>query len=154
LYNHVTPLSTLRKGSDYSMFRGGLSGEEKIRPEWEDKQNRAGGCWKMNFDGRIPPQHIDDIFKELLMMCIGENFEENGEFVNGIVAAARSRQYRLAIWTRDEDREHNAAIGERIMKALPPNLKIQLEFVTHAETERVSKAKGADPRPMMTLYKS
>jgi hypothetical protein len=65
LYHHTTPLSALKRGSDYSLFRGGLEDMAKIRPEWEDDQNRLGGCWKVAFDGRIGTK-IDDIFRELV----------------------------------------------------------------------------------------
>ncbi|XP_055330164.1 eukaryotic translation initiation factor 4E-3-like isoform X2 [Paramacrobiotus metropolitanus] len=154
LYHHITALSQLKKGSDYSMFRGGLGDMDKIRPEWEDPHNAPGGCWKMSFDTQKIGNRIDDVFRELLMMCVGENFGEYGEYVNGVVASARAKQFRLALWTRDDDKEHIDFIGQKLLAALPPNYKIHLEFVTHAETERVKTARGVDPRPKATLYKN
>ncbi|OQV24743.1 putative Eukaryotic translation initiation factor 4E [Hypsibius exemplaris] len=153
LYHHTTLLSQLKKGSDYSLFRGGLDDMEKIRPEWEDKQNRPGGQWKIALDNRAVGNKIDDIFRELLMICVGENFGDFGEYVNGVVASARGKQYRLGIWTKDDVRDHCQVIGEKILEILPSGLNIQMEFITHSETERASKGRGIDPRPMMSLSK-
>ena len=66
LYHHITPLSQLRKGSDYSLFRGGKADMDKIKPAWEDKLNRLGGSWKIVFDARLATPHVDEIFRELV----------------------------------------------------------------------------------------
>lgn len=63
------------------------------------------------------------------MMCIGESFGDYGEYVNGVVASARGKQYRLQIWTKDEVKEHNEVIGNKILNQLPPNYRINMEFV-------------------------
>lgn len=155
LYHHITPLSQLRKGSDYSLFRGGKADMDKIKPAWEDKLNRLGGSWKIVFDARLATPHVDEIFRELLMICVGEHFGDNGEFVNGVVASSRAKQFRFGIWTKDEDDSHCTAIGERIKEALPANMKIQMEFVSHQEQERVSQAAhGVGARPKFTQYKN
>ncbi|GAU90988.1 hypothetical protein RvY_03327 [Ramazzottius varieornatus] len=155
LYHHITPLSQLRKGSDYSLFRGGKADMDRIKPAWEDKQNRLGGAWKIAFEVRQVGPRVDDIFRELLMICVGEHFGETGEYVNGVVASARAKQFRFGIWTKDEDESHCVAIGERIKEALPANMKIQMEFVSHQEQERVSQAaRGVEARPKFTLFKN
>ena len=66
LYHHTTPLSQLKKGSDYSLFRGGLEDMKGIRPEWEDAQNREGGQWKLALESSKVGKQIDDIFRELV----------------------------------------------------------------------------------------
>lgn len=65
LYHNIMPVSKLRTGSNYCLFRGGLSDMRAIRPEWEDKENRAGGCWKTQFSMQIGPV-MDDVFREIV----------------------------------------------------------------------------------------
>jgi Eukaryotic initiation factor 4E len=63
------------------------------------------------------------------MMCVGEIFGDYGEFVNGLVASARGKQFRLGIWTKNDDREHCEIIGKKVLDILPSNMNVNMEFV-------------------------
>ena len=64
-----------------------------------------------------------------LMMCVGENFGDAGENVNGIVASTRGREFRLGIWTRTADRDHCEEIGQKVLDILPVGQKILMEYI-------------------------
>lgn len=54
LHNHIVGPSLLKDLNDYSLFKG------SIRPMWEDKANKHGGRWILNF-GRHLQQHRNDL---------------------------------------------------------------------------------------------
>lgn len=53
LYNHISPASELRQGSDFSLFKKG------IRPMWEDEANKRGGRWLINIDRKQRSSDLD-----------------------------------------------------------------------------------------------
>lgn len=85
LYNHIQAASGLTWGSDYYLFKEG------IKPMWEDENNVKGGRWLVVVDKQKRAQLLDHYWLELLMAIIGEQFEDNGEYICGAVVNVRQK---------------------------------------------------------------
>jgi len=51
VYNHMPELLSLVPNTDFLMFKA------RIKPEWEDKENRGGGKWVLT----IPKEEISGV---------------------------------------------------------------------------------------------
>lgn len=60
LYNHISPASELRQGSDFSLFKKG------IRPMWEDEANKRGGRWLINIDRKQRSSDLDRFWLDVV----------------------------------------------------------------------------------------
>ncbi|VDM37808.1 unnamed protein product [Toxocara canis] len=124
LYNHIQPASGLTWGSDYYLFKEG------IKPMWEDENNVKGGRWLVVVDKQKRAQLLDHYWLELLMAIIGEQFEDNGEYICGAVVNVRQKGDKVSLWTRDSLKDEvNLRIGQ-ILKAkleIPDNEPIRYE---------------------------
>jgi len=106
LYNHIQLASGLSWGSDYYLFKEG------IRPMWEDPNNIEGGRWLIQVDKARRNELLDHYWLELLMAVVGEQFEECGENVCGVVVNIRQKGDKVSLWTRDATKEEmNRKIG-------------------------------------------
>lgn len=56
LNSHIVVPSELGEGNDYSLFKG------NIRPMWEDKANKYGGRWILNFNRAQRRSDLDDMW--------------------------------------------------------------------------------------------
>uniref|UniRef100_A0A0M3HSG2 eIF-4F 25 kDa subunit n=1 Tax=Ascaris lumbricoides TaxID=6252 RepID=A0A0M3HSG2_ASCLU len=111
LYNHIQAASGLTWGSDYYLFKEG------IKPMWEDENNVKGGRWLVVVDKQKRAQLLDHYWLELLMAIIGEQFEDNGEYICGAVVNVRQKGDKVSLWTRDSLKDDvNLRIGQ-ILKA-------------------------------------
>uniref|UniRef100_A0A914D255 eIF-4F 25 kDa subunit n=1 Tax=Acrobeloides nanus TaxID=290746 RepID=A0A914D255_9BILA len=111
LYNHIQPASGLTWGSDYYLFKEG------IKPMWEDENNVKGGRWLVVVDKQKRNVKLDQYWLELMMAIIGEQYEEYGDFICGAVVNVRQKGDKVALWTRDANRDDvNLRIGQ-IVKA-------------------------------------
>ena len=71
-----------------------------IRPTWEDKLNKIGGNFCLEMKGLTGSQ-MDDIWKKLLLLCFGENWEF-AKYVNGLRFVDRLKKFntfKFEIWT-------------------------------------------------------
>lgn len=78
-----------------SLFKSG------IRPEWEDKANRAGGEWFIR--KALPLPYLDDVWKKLVLGMIGETLDSGNEITGARVVDKSARgksMYRLELWFR------------------------------------------------------
>ena len=75
LYNHVVVVSKLPPGSDYSLFKEGIS------PDWEDPRNQAGGRWMIHLDKRKRSECLDTYWLEIMFYLIGEQADEHADQV-------------------------------------------------------------------------
>lgn len=65
LYNHISPASELRQGSDFSLFKKG------IRPMWEDEANKRGGRWLINIDRKQRSSDLDRFWLDVVSIIEG-----------------------------------------------------------------------------------
>ena len=66
VYNHIPSLHELPHGSYYHLMR------EERPPLWEDPHICNGGTWRM----KCKKQDTANVWKELLLAAIGEQFED------------------------------------------------------------------------------
>ena len=105
VYNYLIPASGLKTGCDYSLFKSG------IKPMWEDKNNRNGGRWLIALN-KNQRYDLDSFWMDVVLMLIGEAFDECSEELCGSVVNVRARGDKIAIWTANaKNRESNLKIG-------------------------------------------
>ena len=80
LYNHVVVASKLPPGSDYSLFKEGIS------PDWEDPRNQAGGRWMIHLDKRKREEYLDTFWLEIMFYLIGEQADQHANQVKAITS--------------------------------------------------------------------
>ncbi|XP_061436214.1 eukaryotic translation initiation factor 4E-1A-like isoform X1 [Lethenteron reissneri] len=97
LYNHIQPASCLIAGSDYAMFKEGVT------PMWEDPANLAGGRWLISLTKQQRYLDLDALWLETLLMLVGEALTPYGEQVCGAVVSVRRKGDRIALWTSNAD---------------------------------------------------
>uniref|UniRef100_UPI00358E2029 eukaryotic translation initiation factor 4E-1A-like isoform X2 n=1 Tax=Myxine glutinosa TaxID=7769 RepID=UPI00358E2029 len=129
LYNHIQPASRLLSGSDYSVFKDGIS------PMWEDEKNRMGGRWLVMLSRQQRHLLLDTFWLETLLCLIGEAFEEGSGDICGSVLSVRSKGDRVALWTSDADRKHAVLTVGRIYKErLGLHPESVMAYQPHADT--------------------
>ncbi|KAK8725275.1 hypothetical protein OTU49_010791 [Cherax quadricarinatus] len=93
LYNHIEPPSRLKPGRDYSLFKEG------IKPMWEDERNCKGGRWLVTINKQQRSTELEILWLEILMLMIGENFEDHNEEICGAVVNIRNKGDKIGVWT-------------------------------------------------------
>jgi len=125
LFNNLVAPSRLLKGSNYHMFKEGIT------PEWEDPRNKAGGKWIIQYGLKDPGQ--DEHWMYTLLSMIGEEFEDSDE-ICGVVFSPRQKQNKLALWTADvRKKEEILRIGVAWKEALGLSSKSQIDYQSHAD---------------------
>jgi translation initiation factor 4E len=89
VYKHLKPPSQLPLVTDYHLFKAG------VRPIWEDTENKRGGKWVL----RLKKGVADRYWEEVLMACVGGQFLEAHDVVNGVVISVRNGEDIISIWT-------------------------------------------------------
>lgn len=77
---------------------------KKIKPIWEDNENRKGGIYSIRFDSYSKPGRIDVGTEFMISICLlimNESFLLNNEEINGISYAAKSRSVFIKIWHKN-----------------------------------------------------
>lgn len=89
----------------------------KIKPIWEDNNNRSGGICSLKMDC-YDRNNRKDVGCEILMcLCIlimNESFMQDNQEINGISYAVKNRSIYIKIWTKD--------YGNDIVDKMPKNL--------------------------------
>ncbi|CAB3402679.1 unnamed protein product [Caenorhabditis bovis] len=118
LYDAIKPPSGLNTSCDYSVFR------HNIQPMWEVPENQHGGRWLINIEKGRPPEMIDQIWLEILMALIGEQFGDDMDSICGVVCNMRAKGSKISIWTKNaNDDEANMRIGIVLkQKLLSPDI--------------------------------
>ena len=94
---------------------------EKINPQWEDPQNRDGGC----FSFKVPQKNVYQVWKDLFCALCGEtlllskNHPEINSTVNGITISPKRGFHIIKIWLKSCQYQDPS-----IITAIP-NLSIQ-----------------------------
>ena len=106
---------------------------------WEDPQNKDGGRWVLNIDKRLRNQNLDIYwlntvrpqrldwtglasqlarnfnsywFLFQLLALIGDQFEDEGPYVNGAYINIRGKGDKLSLWTKSaKEAETQMKIG-------------------------------------------
>lgn len=130
LYNHIELPSRLQHGSDYNLFKSGIS------PMWEDDANRKGGrlviLFKKQSDSNAYIKDLrrieDKIWLETCLCMIGEAFGTDNDKICGLVYNSRGKLDRISIWTSDfEDKEGIAKIANVLKERTHVSEKIFYE---------------------------
>ena len=74
--------------------------KEDIFPNWEDPDNRNGGC--LSF--KIPSVKIIEEWNELLLECINQSIlSDNNDEINGISISPKKEFNIIKIWFKNSD---------------------------------------------------
>jgi len=126
LYNHVVVASRLPPGSDYSLFKEGIS------PDWEDPRNKAGGRWIINMDKRRRAENLDMSWLEIMFYLIGEQADQHAHQVNGAVVNVRAKGDKLGVWLADASQPDSVVrIGKMIKERLGTDPVQTIGFTAH-----------------------
>lgn len=129
VFNHLKAPSELKLGNDYYLFKKG------IVPMWEDPANRSGGKWLLCLEKKNSVvSKLDEYWLELLLLMIGENFEEHNEEVCGLTVNVRQRMDKISLWTAnacESKRDSIMAIGQIIKTQLQIPSTIRLLYQPH-----------------------
>jgi len=126
LYNHVVVASRLPPGSDYSLFKEGIS------PDWEDPRNKAGGRWIINMDKRRRAEYLDMSWLEIMFYLIGEQADQHAHQVNGAVVNVRAKGDKLGVWLADASQPDSVVrIGKMIKERLGTDPVQTIGFTAH-----------------------
>ena len=83
--------------------------KENIFPNWEDPDNRAGGC--ISF--KVPSRDIIEEWNDLLLRCISNNIlNENNNEINGISISPKKEFNIIKIWIRNNDFNYKEKYNE------------------------------------------
>jgi len=143
----ITPAHPIN--CDYSLFREG------VKPMWEDEFNKNGGRWTYSVEQRQSnsnaplPYIIEQVWLDVMLCLIGENFDPHGDKIAGGVCGIRPSHRahkspsdmgaKIHIWTKDaSDVEANIRIGE-ILKGVLHASDGQLTYSPHETGSGKSK---------------
>nr|ACG35957.1 eukaryotic translation initiation factor 4E-1 [Zea mays] len=127
LYNNIHHPSKLIGGADFHCFKN------KIEPKWEDPICANGGKWTISC-GR---GKSDTLWLHTLLAMIGEQFDY-GDEICGAVVSVRSKQERIAIWTKNAANEAaQISIGKQWKEFL--DYKDSIGFIVHDDAKKMDK---------------
>jgi len=126
LYNNVVVASRLPPGSDYSLFKEGIS------PDWEDPRNKAGGRWIINMGKGRRAEYLDTSWLEIMLYLVGEQADKHAYQVNGAVVNVRAKGDKLGVWVADASKPDSVVmIGKMIKKMLGSDPLQTIGFTAH-----------------------
>ncbi|CAH1448614.1 unnamed protein product [Lactuca virosa] len=127
LYNNLHKPSRLTAGADLHCFKN------RIEPKWEDPVCAPGGKWTMTF----PKSKSDTCWLYTLLAMIGEQFD-HGDEICGAVVNVRSRQEKIALWTKNAANEAaQMSIGRQWKEFLDYNDVIG--FIFHEDAKKLDR---------------
>lgn len=149
--NYLLNKSNLLNQGDFTFFKKG------IKPEWEDEQNKSGGCWLYQVNNQ-QFKKVNDLWLETLLALIGDNYCDRDlinqidssyfdkksitnkysdhicDFLSGTILMHRGKNDKLALWTKNyKDDLTTRLIGKiwkNVMK-LSENFTINFEVIIH-----------------------
>lgn len=138
LFNNVVQPSALIVGADLHLFKKG------IEPKWEDPKCEHGGKWTLPVrkGGKGPdskgPTQLDTFWLHTLLAMIGEQFDD-GEEVCGVVLQIRSKEDRIAIWTKTANNETaQVNLAKQWKEFLDTDDRIG--YITHSDAKELDRA--------------
>merc|ERR1712098_854115 len=149
IYNFIEPVSKIRSGCDYALFKKG------IKPDWADRSNTYGGRWIIELQ-KSELIDIDTCWLETPFILIGEHADPYNHIINGAVVNVRPKKFRIAIWLKESHRD--SLIKERAVKQIGQLVKERLElkgkihFSVHSEDNgQRSSSKSVNKNQFLSL---
>ncbi|KAI8474377.1 MAG: eukaryotic initiation factor [Monoraphidium minutum] len=138
LHANIKAPSGLAPASTVALFKEG------IEPRWEDPANAGGGCWTAVLPRATnAAELLDSWWLALLLACIGEQFEAEGDEVCGATVSIRHGKNRVELWTRSAGSEAlQVSIGKQlraVLKTVPETTR--MGFATFADKMQPGKAR-------------
>ncbi len=134
MYNNIPLPSKLIVPADFYLFKN------DIIPMWEDTKNKDGGKLTIILKKNTYSDFLNSIWLNTILACIGNNFyeyENNTEFICGIVLNIRKHQDRINIWTSTSD--ENIINNIIYIWKQYIDIKINISFVKHNEQTDAKK---------------
>jgi len=113
LYSHLKRPHELYTNSNLHLFRG------TTRPMWENFPN--GGHWVLRL--RKGCLLLSRMWEELLIACIGENFDEPD--VLGVVITIRPKEDALYVWNANQQLKYTICEKLKSILHLPPSCPME-----------------------------
>ena len=83
--------------------------KENIFPNWEDPDNREGGC--LSF--KVTSSNVLSEWNELLLKCITNNlFTENNQEINGISISPKKEFNIIKLWLKNDSFDYKKVFSE------------------------------------------
>lgn len=117
--NHLPTPSKLKPRYGYHLMRG------EARPFWEDKIHDNGGMWKL----RCKKKDTDNIWQEILLACIGEQFSSHtnkGDKIIGLSVNIRKNDDLVQVWNIQSQGAADSNVLKKVSHLLP-----EVEFETN-----------------------
>jgi len=126
-YNHMVKPSKMENNANYHLFK------QSIKPMWEDKANMHGGKWIITLKDK---EKLDSCWENLCLALVGETLDVSDE-ITGAVVSRRKAGDRIAIWTKNRDKEDAImTIGKRIRSLVGVPQNIPLGYQNHEDSIR------------------
>ncbi|KAJ1660533.1 hypothetical protein IWQ61_000534 [Dispira simplex] len=90
--------------------------KEGIKPTWEDPRNQAGGTYVF----RVKKQHSPEVWREILMVLIGEQLQDcipDDDEICGITFSSRWSMDSFRVWNGNRE-AHTPKVMEYLSRAL------------------------------------
>ncbi|EDV25828.1 expressed hypothetical protein [Trichoplax adhaerens] len=100
VYDHIPKVSSIKLRSSYFLMRN------ETRPIWEDPVNRNGGSYKT----RCIKENTEDVWRELLLASIGEQFSKDlkpYDDICGVSISIREKSDVVQIWHANANNKEN-----------------------------------------------
>lgn len=128
IYNNIHHPSKLAVGADFHCFK------HKIEPKWEDPVCANGGKWTVTF----AKGKSDTCWLYTLLAMIGEQFD-HGDEICGAVVNVRTRQEKIALWTKNASNEAaQLSIGKQWKEFL--DYSESIGFIFHEDAKKLDRA--------------
>ncbi|CAF0834137.1 unnamed protein product [Didymodactylos carnosus] len=118
VFNNIPAPSKLSNRISYHLMRNNR------KPLWEDTENINGGIWT----AKCPKQLTNDVWQDLCLATIGEQFEIDNDDIVGVSIQARDGQCDvIQIWNSNSSDDSEKIISDKVAQ-LFPNVNFPVKF--------------------------
>ncbi|CAJ0908361.1 6830_t:CDS:2 [Entrophospora sp. SA101] len=106
--------------------------KNNILPIWEDPNNVNGGAWYF----RVNKTDSARVWRELLMLLIGEQFEDHlleDDDIFGLTVSSRATSDIFNIWNKNADASQHSTVLEKLKTSLSPTELQMPYYKAHSE---------------------